>query len=58
MPDVLLVIFRLLLNVIVGGFSIGLAIYHFKKKEYLRFGLQVMFAISFALFMAKIIFVG
>lgn len=58
MPAVLLDIFSLALNAITGGLSISLAIGHFKKKEYFLFGLQVMFAISFVLYTAKIIFMS
>ena len=48
----------LLMNVFIGGWTISFAIYYFQHKQYFRFGLQVMWVISFVLFMIKIIFVA
>lgn len=56
MSETLSVILLLLMYVFTGGACIWFGIDHFINKRYFRFGIQVMFLISFVIFMVKIIF--
>lgn len=54
--EVCFYLFMMLLYVITGGIGIANAIDHFKSKHYVRGGIQVMFAISMIICMAKVVF--